>query len=103
MAFYKLSRQRVLHVLHAPKRVEEGVAPKTVAAMAPASIKSAIGCGGAKKEIWNQEIWVMVEEKKNERIIISAWRYPGVTKPRGEAALAQMRQQYEEYKDANKA
>jgi hypothetical protein len=32
-------------------------------------------------EIWTQEIWVMVEETKKERKIISVWRYPGMTKP----------------------
>jgi hypothetical protein len=28
MGFYKLSKQRVLRVIHSPKRIEEGVAPK---------------------------------------------------------------------------
>ncbi len=95
MRFYKLSRQRVLHVLSSPKRIEEGVAPKTVAMMAPASLKTV-----GKKQTWNQEIWVMVEDRKDERVVISAWRYPGVTKPRGEVALEQMRKQYESYKDS---
>jgi len=27
MAFYKLSEQRVMRVVHSPKRIEEGVAP----------------------------------------------------------------------------
>ncbi len=78
MRFYKLSQQRVLRVLHSPKRVEEGVAPDTIAAMQPASIK--LNTKESKKEKWNQEIWVMTEESKSQRKIISAWRYPGMTK-----------------------
>lgn len=95
MAFYKLSRQRVLHVLNSPRRIEEGVAPRTVAMMVPASLKTV-----GKKETWNQEIWAMVEDAKDQRIIISAWRYPGMTKPKSEVALEQMRKQYEDYKES---
>lgn len=91
MNFYRLSEQRVRRVLHTPKRIEEGVAENTIAAMQPVSIISktparnakhnvAGGEDGKKKETWNQEIWVMIEETKKERKIISAWRYPGMTK-----------------------
>lgn len=82
MSFYRLSEQRVRRVLNSPKRVEEGIAPKTIAMMQPASIRT---IGG--KQNWNQEIWVMTQEAKRKgqsakRVkIISAWRYPGVTKP----------------------
>ena len=105
MRFYKLSEQRVLRVVHAPKRVEGGVAPKTIAMMQPASIKTSAGRSDSisvstnkKKESWNQEIWVMTQETPGERKIISAWRYPGVTKPRSEVAANLMRKEYEEYK-----
>jgi hypothetical protein len=77
MNHYRLTPSRVRHVLHSPKRVEEGVAPKTVAMMQPVSIK-VIG----KKESWTQEIWVMFQDAADVRKVISAWRYPGVTKPR---------------------
>lgn len=107
MAFYKLSEQRVRRVLNSPKRIEEGVAPKTVAAMQPASVKLKkvvipVKAGthafqGKLKETWSQEIWVMTEDTKDQKIIISAWRYPGVTKPRSELALEQMRVEYESY------
>lgn len=56
-----------------PKRLEIGVVPDTVAGMQPA---------GSKKP---QEIWVMwADIGKNKfgpkkKIIISAWRYPGVS------------------------
>jgi hypothetical protein len=30
---------------------------------------------------WSQEIWVMIQKKRQDTIkIISAWRYPGKTK-----------------------
>lgn len=95
MSFYRLSPARVRRVLQTPKRIEEGVAPKTVAMMQPASLKRSIG----GRETWTQEIWVMVQDSPRERKVISAWRYPGVTKPRSEAATALLRKEYEEYND----
>lgn len=80
MRFYRLSEQRIRRVLNSSKRIEEGIAPKTVAMMQPQSVKSKME-NGKRKEIWTQEIWVMIEETKNQRRIISAWRYPGMTKP----------------------
>ncbi len=79
MRFYRLSESRVKRVLHSPKRIEEGIAPDTIAIMQPQSVKSEME-NGKRKEIWTQEIWVMLEETKKERKIISAWRYPGMTK-----------------------
>jgi hypothetical protein len=103
MNHYRLSPARVRHVLHSPKRVEEGVAPKTVAMMQPVSMKTtsrrlgadgAGGGSGANKESWTQEIWVMVQDVAGARKVISAWRYPGVTKPR---ALAFLKKEYGEF------
>ena len=88
MNHYRLSPARVRHVLHSPKRVEEGVAPKTIAMMQPVSMKLiAAKTGGPQKESWSQEIWVMVQDVADARKVISAWRYPGVTKPRDAAFL----------------
>jgi len=70
MRFYKFSKQRVQWVLHTPKRIEEGIAPNTIAIMQVA---------GSQKHPY--EIWVMLQETKTRRKIISAWRYPGRTKP----------------------
>ncbi len=77
MRFYGLSEQRVKRVIHTPKRVEEGIASNTVAMLQAA---------GSEKHPY--EIWVMVQTAKREsrnanRVmkIISAWRYPGITKP----------------------
>ncbi len=103
MMQYRLSPMRVRRVLNAPKRIEEGVAPKTIAMMQPASLKSMGGRpGAAKRERWTQEIWVMVEDKGRERKVISAWRYPGVTKPRSEATLELARREYHEYAEGKR-
>ena len=95
MLFYGLSEARVRRVLKSPKRIEEGVAERTTAVMQPSSVKRV-----NKKEAWSQEIWVMYQEKSQKakvqsqksghkdndfvgrkKIIISTWRYPGMTKP----------------------
>ncbi len=88
MQFYRLSPSRVRRVLNAPKRTEEGVAPKTIAAMQPGALRAGK---------WNQEIWVMFQDSRRERKIISAWRYPGVTKPRDPVQRNFMKQEYDEY------
>lgn len=93
MDYYRLSPGRVRRVLNSPQRTEEGVAPKTIAMMQPASLKKTT----AGKETWSQEIWVMVEDRKKERTVISAWRYPGVTKPRDGISVAFLAKEYNEY------
>lgn len=69
MAFYKLSESRILRVVRNPIRTEVGIAPKTIALMQRNDTLK-------RKE----EIWIMLQRGVRE-IIISAWRYPGVTKP----------------------
>lgn len=94
MKFYKLSEQRVKRILNSPHRVEEGIAPNTIAMMQTA---------GSKKHPY--EIWAMLQKSRikadrdadkrrygirenlrdNPRQsasvkIISAWKYPGRTK-----------------------
>ena len=76
MRFYKLSEQRVRRVINSPKRTEEGIAPNTVAMMQPASYKS----NKSHKTYWTQEIWIMAQKTNKKLKIISAWRYPGMTK-----------------------
>lgn len=83
MRQYRLAASRIKRVLRHPKRLEVGVAEDTVAGMQPA---------GSKKHPF--EIWVMWTQKvKGQKlkvkskfnaggekiIIISAWRYPGVS------------------------
>jgi hypothetical protein len=93
---YGLSAQRVIRVINNPQRKEEGIVPKTVAVMQPASVRNKNG-----KKFWSQEIWAMYQvsasgrKVKSEKLkaqgefgnlistkqlkIISAWRYPGVS------------------------
>jgi hypothetical protein len=109
MAFYKLSEQRVMRVIHSPKRIEEGVAPKTVAMMQPTSVRIAshrirtevvpakAGTQVKPKETWSQEIWVMIQDLGKQRKIISAWRYPGMTKLRSDVSVDFMRKEYREF------
>jgi hypothetical protein len=98
MGFYRLSPGRVRRVLHSPRRTEEGVAEKTIAMMQPASMKrTAVG-----KESWGQEIWVMFQDSPKVRTVISAWRYPGMTKPRGEIAMGLIEREYGEFVTSGK-
>jgi hypothetical protein len=77
MAFYGLSEQRIRGVMRNPKRSENGIAPQTVAAMQRND-----------KPKRKEEVWVMFTkhekhrniEKKKQTIVISAWRYPGISK-----------------------
>lgn len=68
MLFYGLTADRIKRIILSPKRVEEGVAENTVAVMQPFGTKSK-----------PKEIWTMYQRKGNKKIIISAWRYPGVS------------------------
>lgn len=76
MRYYRLSEQRIMRVLRHPHRVEEGIAPQTIAVMQSA---------GSQKHPY--EIWVMYQttsdkkkatsDKAKKIRVISAWRYPG--------------------------
>ena len=92
MSFYGLSPDRVKRIIRNPKRVEDGIAENTIAVMQPSS--------NLKKPT---EVWVMYQQRRNKRqgtrnkeeniknnlslvsshlsqkVIISAWRYPGVS------------------------
>lgn len=86
MQFYALTESRVKRILRAPKRIEEGVADGTVAMMQPA---------GSTRNPY--EVWVMVQDSNMKRKIISAWKYPGKTKPRSEALLNLLSNEFSEY------
>ena len=87
MRYYRLSESLVKRVIRFPKRTEQAIAPKTIGAMQPK--------GTAKNP---REVWVMYTEEgkklkdksnkfgkmslaSSKKKIISAWIYPGVTKP----------------------
>lgn len=67
MQYYRISESIVKRIIHAPKRVEKGVAEDTIACMIPV---------GSKKK---QELWVMYQPKGQRKHIITAWRYPGIS------------------------
>ncbi len=92
MRYWGLSESRVKHAMHSPRRVEEGIAPKTIAMMQPITVKREQG-----RETWKQELWVMIQDMGSRRKIISAWRYPGMTKPRDEITKDFLRQEYRAY------
>src|SRR3989338_2671690 len=91
MRFYGLSEQRVKRVIRAPFRYEEGVLEKAIAVMQPNKImKTEKG----RPVDWKEEVWVMytlatgransklqIQNYKHKKIrVITAWRYPGVSK-----------------------
>lgn len=82
MVFYHLSGAQILRIFRKPDRREEGIAPDTVAAM-----KTRVFENNAKKEGNNanrkrsEELWIMYKTVKGKTTMISAWRYPGTTKP----------------------
>jgi len=81
MRYYGISESLIKRIVRHPARIEDGIAPGTAASMQRGTNK--------KKP---QEIWVMFKEAKSakrkaqseipipsKKIIISAWRYPGVS------------------------
>ena len=84
MGYYRLSGSGVRRVLKSPERIEEGIADNTIALMQP---------NGRGKSA--HEIWVMVFDTDDKRRVISAWRYPGQTKP-GQALPSEILKEFEE-------
>lgn len=82
MNFYRLTEGRIRRIINSPERVEYGIAPKTIAVMQTNK--------GPKN---SYEIWAMVQDDKTGRKVISAWRYPGKTKP-GESLPAQILREF---------
>ena len=79
MMFYRLSAQKIRQVFNDPKREEEGIAPKTFAAMRRNDTKK------RKEEIWVMYCRLLPSSEKfkvksSKVILISAWRYPGISK-----------------------
>lgn len=68
MIFYGLSPDRVKRVIRSPRRIEEGIAENTIGVMQPST--------NIKKPT---EVWVMYQKRGNKKVIISAWRYPGIS------------------------
>lgn len=82
MRQYGLSKYKLLQMLYKYERKEKGIAPGTTAVMRTNKVFSQ---SLARKKQAPGEIWLMYKDKKDIRSIISAWRYPGISKP-GETA-----------------
>jgi len=70
MLYYRISESLVKRVARFPKRTETGIAPGTIACM------QSTGSKNRPSEVW--AMYQNIGEKKKK--IISAWRYPGVSK-----------------------
>ena len=86
MRQYGLSKQKLLNILYKPERKEQGIVPGTAAMMKTNKVffkTKQITVAG----VWQKprrapgEIWLMYKDDKDFRKIISAWRYPGISKP----------------------
>lgn len=65
MRQYRLSESRVRRIIRHPERIEEGIAPNTVAVMQRAMSRR------------RQELWTMYRLLGKQVRVITAWRYPG--------------------------
>lgn len=86
MRQYGLSKTKLLNLLDKPERKERGIAPGTMAVMKTnrkfiSKKILLVKTGWQKPKPSPGEIWLMYKDIKNFRKIISAWRYPGVSKP----------------------
>ncbi len=108
MRQYGLSKQKLLGILRRPERKEKGIAPGTMAVMKTNKVfkktlplfKEKAKPAFAKATAWRRkapgEIWLMYKNTKDLSApfgsaqggssgqvckIISAWRYPGISKP----------------------
>jgi hypothetical protein len=93
MRQYGLSKQKLFGILYKPERKEQGIVPGTTAVMKTNKTffkekKITLSKAWSKPKKAPGEIWVMYKEVKIDSVptrkIISAWRYPGISKP-GEA------------------
>jgi hypothetical protein len=89
MKQYGLSKQKLLGILSRPERREKGIVPGTLAVMKTNKVffreKKVTPASAWKPRKAPGEIWIMYKDVKiatvPTRKIISAWRYPGISKP----------------------
>jgi len=85
MRQYGLSKQKLSGILRGPERKEQGIAPGTTAVMRSNKVffkEKKITLEKAwKPKKAPGEVWIMYKDIKDQRKIISAWRYPGISKP----------------------
>lgn len=70
MQYYGIGEGRLKRILRAPQRKEHGIAENTIAVMQRAQTKKP------------SEIWLMYQMKGKRKIMISAWKYPGISPKR---------------------
>jgi hypothetical protein len=101
MKQYGLSKQKLLGILSRPERKEQGIVPGTQAVMKTNKkfVNKTTPLFGNKKrgnppkaEAFRRarapgEIWIMYKDAGDFRKIISAWRYPGISKPGDEIPI----------------
>lgn len=94
MRQYALSKVKLVSIISKPERREQGITEQTTAVMRSnkayvtnvtnvtntAKVAKAVPAGRQVKKPPG-EIWIMYQDKKGFRNVISAWRYPGMTKP----------------------
>ncbi len=78
---YSLSKIKILNVVNRPERKEQGIAPGTMGVMQTVKKYSNARAAVTIKTRPPGEIWVLYADVKGQRRIVSAWRYPGVSKP----------------------
>lgn len=120
MRQYALSKQKVLGILHKPERVEQAIVPGLVAAMRTnkkfvnktvSLFKDKQGKNPPKANAFRRarapgEIWLMYKDSHSISSgqatikIISAWRYPGISRPGEEIPIPEdIRQEALKYAD----
>lgn len=83
MRQYGLSAGKLLQIIRKPERKEKGVAPGCTALMQTRKVFISAKALAARKTkpVPPGEIWLMYKDVKDQRRVISAWRYPGISKP----------------------
>ncbi len=86
MRQYGLSKQKLLGILSRPERKEQGIVPGTTAVMKTNKVffktkQITLAKAWQRPRKAPGEIWLMYKDVKDLRKIISAWRYPGISKP----------------------
>lgn len=95
MKQYGLSIQKLLGILRRPERKEKGIVLGTIAVMKTnkkfgnktfSLFENKQGANPPKAKAFRRavapgEIWLMYKDTKDFRKVISAWRYPGISKP----------------------
>ena len=88
MRYYRLSEARVKRIIRHPLRAEEGVIGDAIACMQPASPPTSTRQGETRNSFGKlrggaySELWVMYAVKNKQIIVITAWRYPGISPER---------------------